>query len=69
MKYMHMISRERGHSEGQGGGGERPFGTFQKVNLFWYRHPSPISKGGIQRCLLESVSCFDFSQYNFLNIS
>ena len=34
-KYMHMISGGRDHSKGQGGGGQRPFGTFPKIHPFW----------------------------------
>ena len=41
MKYMHMISRERDHSEGRGLG-SNAVQNFSKTAsvLDWYRHPS-----------------------------
>ena len=35
MKCMHMISRDRDHSEGWGEG-QLPFGTFPKIHAIWY---------------------------------
>ena len=42
MKCMHMISRDRDHSEGwgTGGGGQLLFGTIPKNHPFWYPDPS-----------------------------
>ena len=62
MKCMHIISRDRDHSEGrrEGANGRlEPLRKFIRLvtltrPLDWYDYYS----------LLQSVSCFDFSQYN-----
>ena len=46
MKYMHMISRERGHSEGQGGGVKGRLEFFRKLICFGTVSRHPFPKGG-----------------------
>ena len=61
MKCMHMISRNREHSEGQGVGVNCRLESFRKFICFGTM-TRPLA-GYDYESLLQSLSCFDFSQY------
>ena len=53
---LHMISRDRDHSEGQGvgRGGQLSFGTFLEIHPFWYFHP-PLSMISLDDIYSENI--------------
>ena len=43
--FVAILSRKAQYDFPKMRGGQRPFGTFQKIHQFWRRHPSLIAKG------------------------